>query len=264
MTEALRLDRRAPCVGACAPSCPGFRGSGGSCWGQAAGPVGLGPAGVLGGDRQPDAPKGPGMCCGGWAASRAARLLSNPTLAFHLAPGKPQAGGDRFEAAAVSGLLDEAACTIFGRPGLGGGRLLPPPRAPPRPGEAQGCSPPGLQLLATEDVQQGGGGSSGVEAHTSGLGPGPVTCGRTGHPVCLECVVLMAPAEAPGPRVGPAVLLTAAIVVGADQLALLVCGHRAQLTGPLGQGRKPRGRPSLGQGPGLRGERGHPADTPGG
>ena len=43
----------------------------------------------------------------------------------------------------------------------------------------------------------------------------------------------MAPAEAPGPWVGPTILLAVAIVVGANQLALLVCGHRAQLTRPL-------------------------------
>ena len=107
------------------------------------------------------------------------------------------------------------------------GRLLPPPRAPPRPGEAQGCSP-GAHLLATEDTQQGGGAHREWKHSARGL-----TCGRTGHPVCLERVALVAPAEAPGPWVGPTILLAVAIVVGANQLALLVCGHRAQLTRPL-------------------------------
>lgn len=122
------------------------------------------------------------------------------------------------------------------------GCLLPPPRAPPRPGEAQGCSP-GAHLLATEDTQQGGGAQREWK-HSAQV----LTCGCAGHPVCLERVALMAPAEAPGPRVGPTVLLTAAIVVGADQLALLVCRHRAQLTRPLVRAGSPVAAPPWARG----------------
>ena len=97
--------------------------------------------------------------------------------------------------------------------------------------------------MATEDSQQGGGAQREWK-HSAQV----LTCGRAGHPVCLERVALMAPAEAPGPRVGPTVLLTAAIVVGADQLALLVCGHRAQLTRPLVRAGSPVAAPPWARG----------------
>ena len=237
----------------------------------------------MGGDRQPDAPKGPRMCCGGGQRLGQPGHSPTPLLLSTWLRGSPRLEGTGLRRPLSLASWTRRPARSSGDQGRGVGHLLPPPRAPPRPGEAQGCSPPGLHLLATEDMQQGGGGSSGVEAHTSGLGPGPVTCGRTGHPICLECVVLMAPAEAPGPRVGPAVLLTAAIVVGADQLALLVCGHRAQLTGPPGQGRKPWAAPPWARGRACAEEgdtpqvpqegetrawgsrvRRHPADGPGG
>lgn len=241
----------------------GFRGPGGAAGAGRQGPwawVLLVYPGLETGSPMP--PEGPGCAAGGEQHLRQPSRSPTLLLVSIRLRESPRPERAAFEVVALLGLLDEAACTILGRPGLVR-HLHPPPRAPPRLGEAQGCSSPGAHLLATEDIQQGSGAhrewkhtpqawarARYLWARRTPRLPGahsPRGTSRSARPLGRPHSTAHSRRSRWHRSAGSACL-------------------RAQGTADAapGQGRKPGGRPSLGQRPGLRGGRGHPADDPGG
>ena len=128
----------------------------------------LGPSGVLGGDRQPDAPKGPRMCCGGGQHLGQPGHSPTPLLLSTWLRGSP-----RLEGTGLRRPLSLASWTAVSH--LLPGRL--PATSPP----ARSCCLTAVLAGADKSAQRGSGPSC-DPPDPSAAGPSPMKRARDREP----------------------------------------------------------------------------------